>query len=215
MNINHYFTSPIAFARNEELLPDLKKYIYKQKIQGIESDCAAQLKKNLVESKFDLFNKEDDIIFKTKDFIGESLANLISELHAETCPYDITFIDSWYHIGKRNSVHELHSHPNCSWCGVYYIQSGDEGSGETTFTNPVSSNYLDDGNRWFDWQLETKIPPQDGLLVLFPSYLRHYQSLYIGRKDRIVVAFNAQIWRGLINKPKYGIQKTAAGVAHT
>ena len=195
MDINHYFTSPIAFVRNEELLPDLKKYIYKQKVKGIESNCAAQLKKNLVESKFNLFSKEDDIIFKTKSFIGEELAKLVNELHSETCPYNITFTDSWYHIGKRNSVHELHNHSNCSWCGVYYIQSGDKGSGATCFSNPASSTYMDDGGRYLDRQAEVRMEPEDGLLLLFPSYLRHYQSLYTGRKDRIVIGFNSQLWR--------------------
>ena len=195
MDINHYFTSPIAFVRNEELLPDLKKYIYKQKVKGIESNCAPQLKKNLVESKFNLFSREDDIIFKTKSFIGEELAKLVNELHSETCPYNITFADSWYHIGKRNSVHEVHNHSNCSWCGVYYIQSGDKGSGETCFINPATSIYLDDGSRYLDRQAETRIQPEDGLLILFPSYLRHYQSLYTGRKDRIVIGFNSQLWR--------------------
>ena len=41
--------------------------------------------------------------------------------------------------------------------------------------------------------MEARIKPEDGLLVLFPSYLQHYQSLYIGAKDRIVIAFNAQV----------------------
>ena len=195
MDINHYFTSPIAFVRNEELLPDLKKYIYKQKVKGIESNCAPQLKKNLVESKFNLFSREDDIIFKTKSFIGEELAKLVNELHSETCPYNITFADSWYHIGKRNSVHELHNHSNCSWCGVYYIQSGNKGSGETCFSNPASSTYMDDGSRYLDRQAEVRMQPEDGLLLLFPSYLKHYQSLYTGRKDRIVIGFNSQLWR--------------------
>lgn len=195
MDINYFFTSPLAFVRNEELLPDLKKYIYKQKVKGIESNCAAQLKKNLVESKFNLFSREDDIILKTRNFIGEELAKLINELNSESCLYNITFSDSWYHIGKRNSVHDVHNHSNCSWCGVYYIQSGDKGSGETCFINPATSTYMDHGLKYLDRQAEFRMEPEDGLLLLFPSYLRHYQSLYTGRKDRIIIGFNSQIWR--------------------
>ena len=41
--------------------------------------------------------------------------------------------------------------------------------------------------------METRIKAENGLLVLFPSYLQHYQSIYTGKKNRIVVAFNAQI----------------------
>ncbi len=195
MNIKHYFTSPIGFAWNKELLTDLKKYIYKQKIQGIESNCAPQIKKNLIESEFNLFSKDDDSIFKTKNFIGESLASFINDIHSETCSYKITFTDSWFHIGKRNSVHELHSHSNCSWCGIYYVQAGDKGSGQTTFISPIASNYFDYGNRYLDEQSGVKFDPEDGLLLFFPSYLNHYQSLYVGKKDRIVVAFNAQVYK--------------------
>ena len=45
-----------------------------------------------------------------------------------------------YHITKTNGVHESHIHPSCSWCGIYYLQSGDENSGDTVFENPVKSN---------------------------------------------------------------------------
>ena len=49
------------------------------------------------------------------------------------------------------------------------------------------------GTRWLDDQTEETIEIENGLLILFPSYLEHYQSLYTGKKDRIVVAFNAQV----------------------
>ena len=171
----------------------MKKYIYKQKIHGIESKCATHIKKNLIESKFDLFSKNNIAIEKTKNFVGNSIVELINSLHSENSNYQIKFVDSWFHIGKTNSVHEIHAHGNCSWCGIYFIQSGSKGSGETVFSNPASSSYLDDGNRYLDQQMEARIKPEDGLLVLFPSYLQHYQSLYIGAKDRIVIAFNAQV----------------------
>ena len=32
-------------------------------------------------------------------------------------------------------MHEPHIHPRCSWCGVYYIQSGNHDSGDTVFEN--------------------------------------------------------------------------------
>ena len=40
-----------------------------------------------------------------------------------------------------------------------------------------------------------RIKPEDGMLVIFPSYLSHYQALYKGVEDRIVVAFNSTINR--------------------
>ena len=36
---------------------------------------------------------------------------------------------------------------------------------------------------------------KSGKLILFPSFLPHYQSLYQGTKDRIVIAFNASVFK--------------------
>ena len=84
-------------------------------------------------------------------------------------------------------------HPNCSWCGLFYIQSGDkDGKGETKFNSPINFSYVDNGTTHL--KEETVIvKPEDGKLIIFPSYLYHYQSLYTGNQDRIVVAFNSSI----------------------
>jgi len=37
------------------------------------------------------------------------------------------------------------------------------------------------------------VPLEDGLLVLFPSYLLHSGLPYRGGKDRVLIAFNAQV----------------------
>lgn len=193
LEVQNCFHSPLFFIRNKDLLVDLKKYIYKQNVKGIESKCAIFLKENLVESKFDFFNNDNEIVVKTRTFIAECLAALINKLHSETCSYRISFNESWFHIGKKNSVHEVHQHPNCSWCGIYFIQAGDKNSGKTTFCTPINTNYMDKGNRYLNTQMRYRVEPEDGLLILFPSYLQHYQALYKGKKDRIVVAFNVAI----------------------
>jgi len=195
MDIKHYFTSPIVFFENKKLLPELKKYIYKQETSGIESNVATHLKKNLTESKFDFFCHDKTIIDRTKYFIGTSLAKVLNEFHSETCQYEIKFVDSWFHIGKTNSLHEPHIHANCSWCGIYYVEAGEKESGQTSFRNPAYSTYLDYGSRWLDIHMQAQVKPENGLLILFPSYLQHHQCLYTGNKDRVVVAFNAQVWK--------------------
>ena len=73
------------------------------------------------------------------------------------------------------------------------MQSGDEGSGDTVFESPVRSTYVDRGNLYLNNISTVRIKPKDGMLVLFPSYLSHYQAMYKGTEDRIVVAFNASV----------------------
>ena len=183
----------MAYYENKELIDELKKYILSKNSQGIESKIAFGLKTNLIESKFDFFNHDVDIIKSTAYWIGDCLKKTINTIQMETIDYRINFNESWYHITKTNGMHEPHIHPGCSWCGIYYIQSGNNDSGYTVFENPIKSTYIDHGNLFLNNMNIVRIKPEDGMFVVFPSYLNHYQALYEGVEDRIVVAFNYTI----------------------
>ena len=187
------FQIPISYYQNQDLKDELKKYIISKNSKGIESNIAPQIKQNLIESKFDFFRDETPIVRKTAQWITNVLTDTVNTIQMEKINYDITYNESWYHITKTNGMHEPHIHPSCSLCCIYYIQSGDGDSGHTVFENPVKSTYIDRGNLFLDHMHTLRIKPQDGLLVIFPSYLSHYQAIYKGTEDRIVVAFNASI----------------------
>ena len=191
--VHAVFQIPMAYYENKELTDELKKYILSKNSQGIESEVAWGLKTNLVESKFDFFNHNADIVKSTAYWIGDCLKKTINTIQMETIDYKINFKESWYHITKTNGMHEPHIHPSCSWCGIYYIQSGNNDSGHTVFENPIKSTYIDHGNLFLNNMNIVRIKPEDGMLVVFPSYLNHYQALYEGVEDRIVVAFNSTI----------------------
>lgn len=180
--------------QNKNLAKKLKNYIVGlDKIDGIVSDISPTTKTNLVESQFDFLTKEDETIVESRSFFAQSIKEVLNDLQNSNSNYKVRFNESWYHIGKKNSSHDIHMHPNCSWCGLFYIQSGDkDGKGETKFNSPINFSYVDNGTTHL--KEETVIvKPEDGKLIIFPSYLYHYQSLYTGNQDRIVVAFNSSI----------------------
>ena len=187
------FQTPMAYYYNTDLTDDLKSYIYSLEGKGVESNVAIQIKHNLVESKFDLFSHESDIIQKTTQWIGSCIKETVNHIQMEKYGYHMTFNESWYHITKTNGMHEPHIHPSCSWCGIYYVQSGDDDSGHTVFENPARSTYVDRGNLYLNNMSTVRVKPRDGMLVLFPSYLSHYQALYTGTQDRVVIAFNSSV----------------------
>ena len=187
------FQVPMAYYENKELNNTLSAYILSKEVEGIESNVAPNIKHNLVESKFNFLNGDAMIIKDTKNWIDGCIKQTINTIQMESIDYDITYKESWYHVTKTNGMHESHIHPGCSWCGIYYLQSGDLGSGETVFENPVKSTYIDRGNLYLNNMSQYRVKPQDGLLVIFPSFLSHYQAMYKGTEDRIVVAFNASI----------------------
>ena len=187
------FQIPMAHYENKSLTNTLSEYILSKETKGIESGIAPKLKHNLVASKSDFLYRDATIVKDTKQWIDECIKKTINTIQMEDIDYKITYNESWYHVTTTNGMHEPHIHPRCSWCGVYYIKSGNHDSGDTVFENPVKSTYIDRGNLFLDHMHTLRIKAQDGLLVIFPSYLSHYQALYKGTEDRIVVAFNASI----------------------
>ena len=202
MKIDQVFSTPLAYHKNESIVDGLKKYILDNQPQGVDSNVAAYAKHNLKESRFDFFNSNESIIQESMRWFGNCLVETVThfdnyyrEKHLVlNGQYGVGFVDSWFHIGKKYSVHEVHNHGNCSWCGIFYVDVGDVGSGETVFRNPITSTFTDCGNSYMFTSM--KVIPENGKLVLFPSYLDHYQSLYTGDKERIVIGFNMTLVPG-------------------
>jgi len=106
-------------------------------------------------------------------------------------------IFGWMNIHTTGGYHQPHYHPGTTWSGVYYIQTG-----ETVPNFPLSGciQFVDPRSR-----CETgpdmavshlgimSVQPEDGLLLLFPSYLEHYVHPYFGRGERISLAFNCTV----------------------
>ena len=191
--VHALFQTPIAYYYNTDVIHDLKSHILSLETKGIDSNVAVDIKHNLLESNFGLFLSENKIIKDTASWIGDCIRRTVNQIQMEKMGYGIQFNESWYHITKTNGMHEPHIHPGCSWCGIYYIQSGNNDSGYTVFENPIKSTYIDHGNLFLNNMNIVRIKPEDGMLVVFPSYLNHYQALYKGVEDRIVVAFNSTI----------------------
>tara|TARA_Y100001970_G_scaffold292665_1_gene434996 strand:+ start:90 stop:695 length:606 start_codon:yes stop_codon:yes gene_type:complete len=190
---NSLFSTPLFEFNNLALANELRSYLTSLEIDGIESRVAEHVKHNMSESKFNLFNSNEKIIKTTRAYIASCIKDLLNNLTSRDDDYKIVFSESWYHVGGKNSSHDLHAHINCSWCGIYYIDSGDHNKGgQTFFCNPIFSNFLDLGTLHHN-DTEHIVTPEDGKLILFPSYLKHFQSLYTGEKERIVIAFNSSI----------------------
>lgn len=111
----------------------------------------------------------------------------------------------WFQITNDYIFHEVHVHGNCSWSGVYYVQSGDAAdeqksralgfkNGITRFYGPhmehMAGCHLDLGNVYLSYDKFDSVP-EDGKLVIFPSYLKHMPFPYVGEKDRVIVSFHA------------------------
>ncbi len=192
----------VELPRLIELFHQIQSKSHVQITSGIAP--MAKATRGLYESDFDLFQVDHPSIRLLVRFIEETIRISVSHVNgAKTDPatIQVEFLDSWFHITTDGGFHDAHFHPGCSWCGIMYITIGDMSripesgapNGLNRFYSPINSGgaYRDFGNRYLEQSL-LDVPPQDGMLLLFPSYLLHSALPYRGEKERIVVSFNCR-----------------------
>lgn len=172
------------------------------------------------EQRQHFFASPDDLLSRIElpefssliQFIAGAVQAVAKQVNAQAWPagklsLDLRFAGCWFQIQNGQAFHDVHTHGNCSWSGVYYVQidaakerAAHPGLGElngaTRFYGPYSQfqagAYMDMGNAYLQ-KNTVDIQPEDGMLVLFPSYLPHKAMAYEGDKDRIILSFNVQI----------------------
>lgn len=187
----------------KEALLDL---IYRQKAEqktAIDSHVAPTAKHAMHESTLDFLDQEDPTVMETKRILEELTLEVAASLNHSFWPEDATadahIIESWYHVTQKGGYHDVHSHPNCSWCGIYYLEPGDAANagngGLNRFYDPRANaeHYTDPGTAYLGAQGVWDFTPVEGQIVFFPSYLKHSALPYFGDKDRVVIAFNSII----------------------
>jgi uncharacterized protein (TIGR02466 family) len=106
---------------------------------------------------------------------------------------------AWVNINSNIGFNAPHDHPNFMWSGVYYVQipqeiTGKEGNLE--FLDPRSNiasvaGPLLEMKKYYASNVAFK--PDNGTIILFPSYLMHWVYPHFSETDRISVAFNLRL----------------------
>jgi hypothetical protein len=119
----------------------------------------------------------------------------------------LNILGMWFQVSNGSADHDVHTHGNCSWSGVYYVQvdpperrrghpAHGARNGVTRFYgdyfNRLGGAFADLGNAYLQ-RCHVDIEPEEGLLVVFPSWLPHRAMAYAGERDRIVISFNVSI----------------------
>jgi len=158
----------------------------------------------LFESRFDLFRWEEPCVRALRDFCMSALYKAVGDL----CEFDAPTLtgldvraDSWFHITRKGGYFGAHNHPMASWSGVYCVDDGREQprhpeSGSLVFLNPnaAATGFTDVTTVGVKspWGLGPRTYQlEPGELIIFPSWLMHYVTPFLGEGERITVAFNA------------------------
>jgi uncharacterized protein (TIGR02466 family) len=113
----------------------------------------------------------------------------------------------WFQISSQGSHHDVHTHGNCSWSGVYCLQVDSPAermahpvrgatNGVTRFYGPhfnrLGGAAMDFGNAYLQ-NSHLDIAPVPGQLVVFPAWLAHQAMPYQGGAERVIVSFNVSV----------------------
>ena len=207
--IKGWFSTPLATAFNpgfESLNAALRELFMARQTERYRHHIRIPTQLGPVfESRFDLFDWPDPPVQELADFVHRTLSGVVAAINGYA-DQDMEgfefFYDSWFHITQTGGYQSNHIHPNASWSGIYCVDPGDAvperpESGQVKFYDPRGAGahmHFDPGNRQLDPRFSTTpvyLTHEAGQLVIFPSWLVHEVLPYLGRRERIVVAFNA------------------------
>ena len=101
----------------------------------------------------------------------------------------------WAIVNKKNTFNLRHSHPNSLLSAAYYVKANDQ-SGEIKFFDPKDAKTMrhPEISIYNDLSTNTvKIKPEEGKLLIFPSYIHHAVEENLSDQDRVVISFNIDI----------------------
>lgn len=128
----------------------------------------------------------DSSLIHLREKIDHCLAHYTDQVGLQ--PLIIT--GSWYNQMERGCKVNLHRHEGSVVSGAFYVDV-DENTVPLRFRSPLQPYKMNDLHEKFDNQFASvgmMLPPQKGMLLLFPSWLEHETDPEQG--NRCVISFN-------------------------
>lgn len=104
-------------------------------------------------------------------------------------------IEGWININGRGGFNAPHDHPGWAWSGCYYItapEGNSARSGCIEFLDSRTNLQSPTVKGAACFQSKYMVKPRPGMLLLFPSWLRHWVYPNEDDTERITIAFNAR-----------------------
>ena len=189
------------FADHQENLLDV---CYNLQHSNNTSGVAVGAKRGLYESDFNFFRVAHESVTTLLEWCRASVFEAARHANDQRWPagarIGIDVHESWCHITQRGGYHDMHNHPNSSWSGIFYVRAGESDlstkNGCNRFYSPWTPAYSDIGTHWYTQTASIDLPPKEGGLVVFPSWLQHSALPYAGDVERVVIAFNCKFLDG-------------------
>ncbi len=203
IRISRMFSTPIVTYRvkeHEALNLGLKNFILEA-----EGSYSSTKRSNIGgwRSEPDLLQWQGAEIKVFESEIQKAVGQVIASTSGEQGFEGHLKINAWANLLRRGNYNTVHNHPESAWSGVYYVDAG-----SADITNPLSGVLeLMDPRPFVEmvavpgspFGRPVRIDAENGLMVLFPSWLYHHVHAYSGESDRIAIAFNVSAMPALLD----------------
>ena len=179
-------------SAHDALKADVLALIYQQRddaTDAIASRVGLSAKQGLSESTLDFLDTDAPCITDLNETLRELVLMAATEANYNNWPEDaqvaVDITESWFHVTTDGGYHDVHSHPNCSWCGIYFLEPGESSldglNGVNRFYDPRinAEHYLDAGSQYLNTEGVWDFEPIAGQVIIFPSYLKHSALVYL------------------------------------
>ena len=191
---NLFFPSPVWTFQinnykmiNEEMYKFIKNSQMKDQVGINKSNIKGWHSKD--------FDLQEDTPKNFINFILPSIEKVILDMNWEKQKQKININNMWAIINTGGAANLRHQHGNSTISGAYYVRAP-KNCGDIVFYDPRPAPVYSYPNAINPNLLNAQIngiSPNEGGLVMFPSYLDHSVNENLSKEERIVISFNITI----------------------
>ena len=140
----------------------------------------------------------DATITRTLRKLGQHINQFIDFYKVDREKYNCEFSESWFITNRKGDYNVSHVHPNSFLSGVFYLNTYED-SGDLVFHHHAKN--IDYHKQPIDAFKENvnynsdywRVTPEDGDLIVFPSFLNHSVEENKNDFQRMVLSFNINL----------------------
>ena len=205
------FYSPLIFFQISDCEALNRQLLEETDAMRARSLGATKSNKKGWQSDADFFRRTEPGCTKLRKHIVEAIVEATKRLSPN---FDFKSnepqMEGWINVNPPGAFNAPHTHPGSALSGTYYVSippdsasiAPDAKSGTFEFIDPrVNAGSLSiEGATCFDPGVFVK--PKEGLMIIFPSYLRHWVYPNEEESERVSIAFNIRyLKRGEASAP--------------
>jgi len=143
------------------------------------------------------FNLNEDAPKNFTEAIKLNINQALKDMNWDLEKQEVKITSMWAIINEKGAFNQRHHHGNSDLSAAYYV-TAEKNCGDIVFYDPrpapVYRHPIAKSPNILNASVNS-VQPEEGLLVLFPSYLEHSVNPNNSNNKRIVISFNVSLER--------------------